>query len=88
MIKFCSHNNKPCAAEMPGREKRGKKGAKENMSDGKRGEKIPLPSLAFSAGFTCIILFSFPFLACLISALFMACLRGLYLLLLFHSTIK
>lgn len=60
MMKFCSHNNKSSAAGIPGREKWGKKGAKANMSDGKRGEKIPLPPLAFSAGFTCIILFPFP----------------------------
>lgn len=52
-------------------------------------EKTPLPSPAFFVIISHVeIPFSFPFLACLISALFMACLRGLYLLLLFHPTIK
>lgn len=52
-------------------------------------EKTPLPSPAFFVMISHVeIPFSFPFLACLISALFMACLRGLYLLLLFHPTIK
>lgn len=59
------------------------------MSDGERGEKIPLPARLFLCWFYTYNSFLLsPVLACLIFALFMACLQGLRLLLLFHSTIK